>query len=63
MKDKEYFHIESMLSLFWKINRDSFKGLCKNNTPDKIGIQKGDIPKVDYARVPVKPWNERYWGS
>ena len=53
MEDNEKIHIESMLYLSRKIKRGLFKGLCENTTPEKIGIEKGDMPKVDDARVPV----------
>ena len=50
-----------MLSLSWKINRGSVIGLCINTTPEKIGIEKGSIPKGDDARIPVELYNKISW--
>ena len=46
-----------------KRKRGTGKGWEESIAPDKSGIERGDIPKGDDARVPVKVWNIREWGS
>ena len=51
----------AVVNLTRKRNRGTGKYWEERVDSEKLGIERGDLSKKDYARVPVEVWNIRAW--
>ena len=61
MKGKEAGQLVVLVPSTSKIKRLSGKVTEWRDTMEKSGIERGDTPKGDYARVTAEVWNKKAW--